>query len=53
MVAGNNKGVVTLMTLEGEKIWDKKLHKAKCNFVQFSERRSWMTGSVKVQHSRH
>ena len=42
MVAGNNKGVVTLMTLEGEKIWDKKLHKAKCNFVQFSERQSWM-----------
>ena len=57
MVAGNNKGIVTLMTLEGEKIWDKKLHRAKCNFVQFSERQSWMmvttstgagTGSVKV-----
>ena len=57
MVAGNNKGVVTLLSLEGEKIWDKKLHKAKCNFVQFSERQSWMmvttstgagTGSVKV-----
>ena len=28
MVAGNNKGVVTLMTLEGEKIGDKKLPKA-------------------------
>ena len=53
MVAGNNKGVVTLMTLEGEKIWDKKLHNARCNFVEFSERQSWMmvttgTGSVKV-----
>ena len=62
MVAGNNRGMVTLLSLEGEKIWDKKLHKAKCNFVQFSERQSWMmvttstgadrlcagTGSVKV-----
>ena len=60
MVAGNNKGVVTLLSLEGEKIWDKKLHKAKCNFVQFSERQPWMmvttstgagTGSVKAGFS--
>jgi len=57
MVAGNNKGYVTLLSLEGEKIWDLKLHKSKCNFVQFSDRQSWMmvttstgagTGSVKV-----
>ena len=57
MVAGNNKGMVTLLSLEGERIWEKKLHKSKCNFVQFSERQSWMmvttstgagTGSVKV-----
>ena len=56
-MAGNNKGMVTLLSLEGERIWEKKLHKAKCNFVQFSERQSWMmvttstgagTGSVKV-----
>ena len=26
MVAGNNKGYVTLLSLEGEKIWDLKLH---------------------------
>lgn len=42
MVAGNNKGTVSLLTLEGERIWDLKLHKAKCNFVQFSEREPWM-----------
>lgn len=57
LVAGNNKGYVTLLSLEGEKIWDLKLHKAKCNFVQFSERQPWMmvttstgggAGSVKV-----
>jgi len=57
LVAGNNRGMVTLLSLEGEKIWDLKLHKAKCNFVQFSERQPWMmvttstgagTGSVKV-----
>ena len=42
MVAGNNKGIVSLLTLEGERIWDLKLHKAKCNFVQFSEREPWM-----------
>ena len=56
-MAGNNKGIVTKMTLEGEKIWDKKLHNGRCNFVQFSERQSWMMvtagteagrGSVKV-----
>ena len=27
MVAGNNKGTVSLLTLEGERIWDLKLHK--------------------------
>jgi len=57
IVAGNNRGIVTLLSIEGEKIWDLKLHKAKCNFVQFSERQPWMmvttstgagTGSVKV-----
>merc|ERR1712048_43923 len=57
MVAGNNKGMVTLLSLEGEKIWDLRLHKSKCNFVQFSEREPWMmvttstgagAGSVKV-----
>ena len=42
MVAGNNKGIVSLLSLEGERIWDLKLHKAKCNFVQFSEREPWM-----------
>ena len=42
MVAGNNKGIVSLLTLEGERIWDLKLHRAKCNFVQFSEREPWM-----------
>ena len=42
MVAGNNKGMVSLLTLEGERIWDLKLHRAKCNFVQFSEREPWM-----------
>ena len=43
MVAGNNKGTVTLLNLDsGEKIWDLKLHKSKCNFVQFSDRQPWM-----------
>jgi len=57
IVSGNNKGFVTLLSMEGEKIWDLKLHKTKCNFVQFSERQPWMMvttstgggdGSVKV-----
>ena len=42
LVAGSNRGVVSLMTLEGERIWDLKLHKSKCNFVQFSEKQTWM-----------
>jgi len=57
LVAGNNRGYVSLLSLEGERIWDLKLHKAKCNFVQFSDRQPWMMvttstgggdGSVKV-----
>jgi len=57
LVAGNNRGYVSLLSLEGEKIWDLKLHKTKCNFVQFSDRQPWMMvttstgggdGSVKV-----
>ena len=42
MVAADRKGFVTWMTLEGEKIWDKKLYKTNCYNVEFSERQSWM-----------
>ena len=48
LVAGNNRGMVSLLSLEGEKVWDLRLHKTKCNFVQFSTRQPWMmvTSSV-------
>eukprot|EP00092_Neocalanus_flemingeri_P106811 GFUD01137065.1.p1 GENE.GFUD01137065.1~~GFUD01137065.1.p1 ORF type:complete len:287 (+),score=105.99 GFUD01137065.1:81-941(+) len=48
LVAGRNNGMVSLLSLEGEKVWDLKLHKTKCNFVQFSTRQPWMmvTSSV-------
>jgi len=42
VVAGSNSGKVSLLSLEGEHVWEKKLHKSKCNFVQFSERQPWM-----------
>lgn len=42
LVAGNNAGHVTLLSLEGEQIWTHRLHKSKCNFVQFSKRQPWM-----------
>ena len=48
MVAGNNKGMVTLLSLEGERIWELKLHKAKCNFVQFSERQPWLVVTTSI-----
>lgn len=59
VVAGNNSGFVTLLSLEGEQIWQHRLHKAKCNFVQFSDRQPWLVvtssigsggkgGSVKI-----
>ena len=48
LVAGNNKGFVSLMSLEGEKVWDLRLHKQKCNFVQFSTRQPWMMSTCSV-----
>lgn len=59
VVAGSNSGYVTLLSMEGEQIWQHKLHKAKCKFVQFSDRQPWLVvttslgsggkgGSVKI-----
>ena len=48
IVAGNNRGYVTLLSLEGEKIWDLKLHKSKCNFVQFSQKQPWMMVTTSI-----
>ena len=53
MVAGNNKGTVSLLTLEGEKIWDHRLHKSKCNFVQFSDRQPWMMVTCSTGKDNH
>jgi len=51
LVAGNNKGWVSLMSLEGEKVWDLKLHTSKCNFVQFSTRQPWMMATCSVDRN--
>ena len=50
LVAGNSRGLVSLLSLEGEKVWDLKLHKTKCNFVQFSTRQPWMMVTSSVDH---
>jgi len=42
IVAGRSNGDVTLLTLEGEEMWTKRLHKSKCNFVQFNHREPWL-----------
>ena len=48
MVTGNNTGIVSLLSLDGEKVWDLRLHKTKCNFVQFSTRQPWMMATSSV-----
>ena len=50
LVAGNNRGMVSVLSLEGEKVWDLRLHKTKCNFVQFSKRQPWMMVTSSVDH---
>ena len=50
MIAGRNNGSVTLLGLEGEEIWEKRLHMGKCNFVQFSNRQPWMFVTSSVDH---
>ena len=52
IVAGNNKGAVTLCSLDGEIIWTHKLHKAKCNFVQFNKKQPWMMVTTSIGSSK-
>ena len=42
VAACNNSGHVDLLALDGTRVWTQRLHKAKCNHVQFSEREPWM-----------
>ncbi|XP_023339508.1 DNA damage-binding protein 2 [Eurytemora carolleeae] len=46
ILAGRNNGEVTLLSLDGNEIWNKRLHKSKCNFVQFSDRDKTSTLAV-------
>ncbi|MCL4126897.1 UNVERIFIED_CONTAM: hypothetical protein GTU68_010412 [Idotea baltica] len=48
MLAGNNKGFVNLLTVDGELQWEKRLHKQKVKHIEFSPNESWcfVTASV-------
>ncbi|KAL7647328.1 UNVERIFIED_CONTAM: hypothetical protein RMT77_000923 [Armadillidium vulgare] len=48
LLAGNNKGNVNLLSIQGEKQWEKKLHKQKVTHIEFSpkETNCFVTTSV-------
>jgi len=51
IVAGDNAGWVTLLTMDGQEVAKKRLHKDKCNFVQFSGRETWMMVTTSTDHT--
>ena len=52
MLAGNNVGRVTLMSLDsGEQLWQKRLHKGKVTQIGFSPREPWMFVTASIDHT--
>ena len=49
-MAGDNKGTVTLLTTEGEKAWEKRLHTKKVLNLQFSPREPYIFVSASVDN---
>ena len=50
LLAGDNKGTVTLLTTEGEKVWEKRLHTKKVLNLQFSPREPYIFVSASVDN---
>lgn len=42
MVAGDNKGILTFLTTEGELLWEMKAGKTKITHAEFSKREPWL-----------
>ncbi|XP_061466925.1 DNA damage-binding protein 2 isoform X2 [Rhineura floridana] len=51
VVTGDNVGNVVLLSTEGEKIWNLKLHKKKVTHVEFNSRCDWLLATASVDQT--
>ncbi|XP_066491853.1 DNA damage-binding protein 2 [Tiliqua scincoides] len=51
VVTGDNVGNVVLLGIQGEKIWNLKLHKKKVTHVEFNSRCDWLLATASVDQT--
>ncbi|XP_003214666.2 DNA damage-binding protein 2 isoform X2 [Anolis carolinensis] len=51
VVTGDNVGNAILLSTDGEKIWDLKLHKKKVTHVEFNSRCDWLLATASVDQT--
>ncbi|CAL8356444.1 unnamed protein product [Lota lota] len=51
LVTGDNVGQVSLLSLDGQKIFSHKLHKAKVTHAEFNPRCDWLMVTASVDHT--
>ncbi|XP_053112391.1 DNA damage-binding protein 2 isoform X2 [Hemicordylus capensis] len=51
VVTSDNVGNVVLLSTEGEKIWNMKLHKKKVNHVEFNSRCDWLLATASLDQT--
>ncbi|XP_071541524.1 DNA damage-binding protein 2-like isoform X2 [Panulirus ornatus] len=51
MIIGDNKGYVNLLTLDGEQLWQEKLHKQKVTHIEFCRSMPWCLVTTSVDRS--
>ncbi|XP_060891477.1 DNA damage-binding protein 2 isoform X2 [Labrus mixtus] len=51
LVTGDNVGQLLLLSLDGQKIFGEKLHKAKVTHAEFNSRCDWLLATASVDHT--
>ncbi|XP_029991655.1 DNA damage-binding protein 2 isoform X2 [Sphaeramia orbicularis] len=51
LVTGDNTGQLSLLSLDGQKIFSDKLHKAKVTHAEFNPRCDWLLATASVDHT--
>ncbi|XP_056138020.1 DNA damage-binding protein 2 [Lampris incognitus] len=51
LVTGDNVGQIYLLSMEGQKIFSDKLHKAKVTHAEFNPRCDWLLATASVDHT--
>ncbi|XP_026222188.1 DNA damage-binding protein 2 isoform X2 [Anabas testudineus] len=51
LVTGDNMGQLSLLGLDGQKIFSEKLHKAKVTHAEFNSRCDWLLATASVDHT--